>query len=925
MSTTSSRNFTTLYSGSGSVVPQGAYGNANVVSLLATGTDGGNTVGNISATGNVTADYFIGNILGNITGNVTVTGSNTEVLFNSSGNIGAAPGLTFNSSSNVLATSGSITATGNVTGNYILGNGSQLTGLPATYGNANVVSLLAAFGSNTISSTGNITTTANVSGGYILGNGSQLTGLPASYSNANVAAFMAAFGSNAISTTGNVTAGYFIGDGSLLANINAGNIVGSYGNANVAAFMAAFGSNTISTTGNVTSGNVLVSSLVSVAGNIATNGTIFQNTFATAISAVGNITTATNVNAQTVSASGNITGSQFIGNGAPLTNITGANVTGTVANAAYATTSGSAATANTAVTVTGNAQANITSVGTLTSLSVSGNVDAGNLRTAGQVSATGNITGGNVLVPINRRYYGDFTTGTASGRTVFQTTATGTSSATNLTAVPGNNHVISNTAFSSGLNLFANGADVGNSAFGYVRQYGNRTEFGTLAAGTGTVGNLRFSAGSAQIYLQNSGNVGINAVDPQHGLAVNGNTLISGDLSVTGNISNVQIITATGNITTGNLVITPGTGAGNIDLVSSQAMTTVTTTNNPSRIIMGSGYTGNSDSWSVDYDPYSRMRQAGVLVNNRLARGDGAINTTGLVNIFQQEFTANITTGSTRNFSAINFLHVGGGSSAYQATITSPAAFVGMNSLVVAGTQGNVAVGNVTLTTATGAIFGVNPQNGASVGNAFGVLSTMQPGGATGNIINAVAFAPWTIATSGTPPTTVPTDYNVFYNPGSSAVYGSVNSQNWARSATNYYAFKNDDDVAQTKLGSLRSYHEYQYSTATSGTVNINKTNAQVQYIAPTANVTIGDFQNFVTTASNSVSSINQADTVTLIVKQGATPYIVTMPTGNASIKYAGNVTTVGSTANSVTMVSVTGANVAGAALYLVTISPEFV
>ena len=41
MSTTSSRNFTTLYSGSGSVVPQGAYGNANVVSLLSVGTDGG--------------------------------------------------------------------------------------------------------------------------------------------------------------------------------------------------------------------------------------------------------------------------------------------------------------------------------------------------------------------------------------------------------------------------------------------------------------------------------------------------------------------------------------------------------------------------------------------------------------------------------------------------------------------------------------------------------------------------------------------------------------------------------------------------------------------------------------------------------------------------------------------------------------------
>ncbi len=53
--------------------------------------------------------------------------------------------------------------------------------------------------------------------------------------------------------------------------------------------------------------------------------------------------------------------------------------------------------ANTAGNVTNNTQANITSVGTLTALSVSGNVNAGNLRTTGQLSTTGNITTGNIL------------------------------------------------------------------------------------------------------------------------------------------------------------------------------------------------------------------------------------------------------------------------------------------------------------------------------------------------------------------------------------------------------------------------------------------------------------------------------------------------------------------------------------------------
>jgi hypothetical protein len=59
-------------------------------------------------------------------------------------------------------------------------------------------------------------------------------------------------------------------------------------------------------------------------------------------------------------------------------------VTGTVPTATSATTAG---------TVTTAAQGNITSVGTLTSLSVTGNIDGGNLRTAGLISATGAVTG----------------------------------------------------------------------------------------------------------------------------------------------------------------------------------------------------------------------------------------------------------------------------------------------------------------------------------------------------------------------------------------------------------------------------------------------------------------------------------------------------------------------------------------------------
>jgi hypothetical protein len=79
----------------------------------------------------------------------------------------------------------------------------------------------------------------------------------------------------------------------------------------------------------------------------------------------------------------------YYGSGAGLTNLPGGNVSGTVA------------TATTAGTVTTAAQPNITSVGTLSSLSVTANVAGGNLTTAGQVVATGNVNGGNLVVTGN--------------------------------------------------------------------------------------------------------------------------------------------------------------------------------------------------------------------------------------------------------------------------------------------------------------------------------------------------------------------------------------------------------------------------------------------------------------------------------------------------------------------------------------------
>ena len=89
------------------------------------------------------------------------------------------------------------------------------------------------------------------------------------------------------------------------------------------------------------------------------------------------------------------------GSAASANSVSGANVSGAVANATYATSAGTAATATTAataITVTQASQPSITSVGTLTGLSVSGTTQSGNLYTAGAVSATGNVSAGGFFI-----------------------------------------------------------------------------------------------------------------------------------------------------------------------------------------------------------------------------------------------------------------------------------------------------------------------------------------------------------------------------------------------------------------------------------------------------------------------------------------------------------------------------------------------
>ena len=89
-----------------------------------------------------------------------------------------------------------------------------------------------------------------------------------------------------------------------------------------------------------------------------------------------------------------LTATNIAGNGSALTSLTGANVTGTVANATYATTAGTATSATTAGTVTTADQPNITSLGTLTSLSASNIIASGGAVASLSISASSNANAG---------------------------------------------------------------------------------------------------------------------------------------------------------------------------------------------------------------------------------------------------------------------------------------------------------------------------------------------------------------------------------------------------------------------------------------------------------------------------------------------------------------------------------------------------
>ena len=288
----------------------------------------------------------------NVSGNGTSAGANNQIqLTDGSGNFKSAPGFTLDTASNLFSAPGNAYFESNVTADYYFGNGAFLTGIDTSQisnGNSNVKVLLN--GPILISSNGNSNTMSitdsviNIEPETVINQsltlkkdnvGSDLLFIE-SYNNSNTQI-------NGIETRryrGNTGTPLTVQNGDEIYSIDhrAQYTNGSFNQSTLA------GSNTIVTA-------------VNANGNMSVNTTMYANyTNSNLILDYSNI-----------AANGNITANLFTGNGSGLSALTGANVTGQVANALIAGT------------VYTNAQPNITSVGTLSSLTVTGNISAGNI------------------------------------------------------------------------------------------------------------------------------------------------------------------------------------------------------------------------------------------------------------------------------------------------------------------------------------------------------------------------------------------------------------------------------------------------------------------------------------------------------------------------------------------------------------------
>lgn len=248
-----------------------------------------------------------------------------------------------------------------------------------------------------------------------------------------------------------------------------------------------------------------VNNILTVTGNIVSydstnSGTVTSNNF------VGNILTVANINATRITATGNLsvgnaslgnlaTANFYVGNGSLLTGIVAA----------------SGNYSNFAGTVTGSNQPNITAIGTLLNLSVTGNANVGNL--SANLVNTNLIPSANVTYNLgnNTNRWKDLY---LAGNTIYLGDSVLTSNGSSLIVNGGSGNIIANNISTiPGANVIGQVPNALVSGTVYTNVQPNITSLGTLTSLTvngnavlGTVSNVHIQGGSSGQVLTTNGN-----------------------------------------------------------------------------------------------------------------------------------------------------------------------------------------------------------------------------------------------------------------------------------------------------------------------------------------------------------------------------------------------------------------------------------
>jgi filamentous hemagglutinin len=302
--------------------------------------------------------------------------------------------------------------------------------------------------------------------------------------------------------------------------------------------------------------------------------------------------------------------------------------------------------------------------------SVTGNVQGGNLRTAGQVSATGNVSGGNLTI--------------ATGNIVL----TQTSGATTSQMI----------RFQDANAAIAIGANVGSIEWftSDTTTPGARITARIQAVYEDATGNanIQIQTGSTATpstritVIGSSGNVGIANVAPLHALAVTGtmygsstltavgnitggNLVTAGLATVTGNVNggNLQtagLITATGNVTGGNVISVGAVSAGAAG-ISTTGNVTGGNVNSNGLISATGNITGANVVGTLGVFSGNLSATANTVTSNLQVTGNSSGTGIGVENVVWQPTTVAFNSVSQANVGVLGFLVLGGYSYKYEA------------------------------------------------------------------------------------------------------------------------------------------------------------------------------------------------------------------------------------------------------------------